>query len=262
MKIIEVCNTCSHQHELDFDRIVGPGAAFSEWLVKHPGHDIEFRSPGRSPKPWSPWGMMSRHNRIIRNRHLLERAGQRRIKAGGRHWLDYLHNADVKTAYGASTGVTITLASLAASSTLLAGRESTAIDNGASNKYLDYLLAGHFKTAASNAQVGTIAVAVVAAEDDTPTWQDVFDGTDSVETVSLQNVYDQICKIAANITTTATNALVWPFGLTSVAGLFGGNVPDQFDLFISHNAETSTNAWSATEGDHAVRYTPVYLTVI
>jgi hypothetical protein len=78
----------------------------------------------------------------------------------------------------------------------------------------------------------------------------------------LQNVYDQICKVGASITTTGTNALVWPFGMFSVAGLYGGNIPDQFTFFVSHNAETSTNAWSATEGDHAIKYTPVYLTVI
>ncbi len=177
-------------------------------------------------------------------------------------WMEYLANADVKTAYGASAAPTMTLASLAASSTLLAGRESSAIDNGAANKYLDYLVAGHFKTAASNAAVGAINVTVVAAEDDTPTWQNVFDGTDSTETVSLQSVYDQICKVLASITTTATDALTWPFGLTSVAGLYGGNVPDQFVFFVSHSAETSTNAWSATEGDHSIKYTPVYLTVI
>lgn len=262
MKIIEICNTCGEQHPLTFNELVGPGAAFSDWLVKHPGHDIEFRSPNRSPKPRSPWGMMSRHNRIIRNRHYLELAGQRRIRASGHHFLDYLHNADVKTAYGASVAPTLTLASLAASSTLLAGRESTAVDNGASNKYLEYLVAGHFKTAASNAQVGSINVAIVAAEDDSPTWQDVFDGTDSTETVSLQSVYDQVCKVLASITTTASNALTWPFGMTSVAGQYGGNIPDQFVFFVSHNAETSTNAWSATEGDHAVKMTPVYLTVI
>jgi len=235
MKILCLCHTCALRHTIDFDKAVGPGVGFSDWLVKHPpGHHTEFLSPQRS----------------------------RRDKHAKHNWMSYLHNANVNTAYGASAAPTLTLASLAASSTLLAGRESTAVDNGASNKYLDVLVAGHFKTAASNAQAGTINVAVVAAEDDTPTWQDVFDGTDSAETVSLQNVYDQICKVGASIATTASNSLTWPFGAFSVAGLFGGNVPDQFVFFVSHNAETSTNAWSATEGDHAVKMTPVYLTVI
>ena len=176
-------------------------------------------------------------------------------------WEAFLSNADIKAAYAASAAYTMTLASLAASSTLLAGRESTALSN-ASNKYLDLLVAGFFKTAASNAQVGSINVAVVGSLDDTPTWPDVFDGTDSAETVSLQNVYDQVCKIVAQITTTATNALVWPFGPIAIAGLFGGALPVQHVLFVSQSAETSTNAWDATEGSHSVKNTPVYATVI
>jgi len=251
------------RHEMDFDRDVGPGSGFSDWIIKHPpGHFTAFKWPERTARlSYRRTAALSRLEReyFHRSRWLREVP---RIRAYGKNWLDYLENADVKTAYGASAAPTMTLASLAASSTLLAGRESSAIDNGASNKYLDYLVAGHFKTAASNAQVGQIIVAVVAAEDDTPTWQDVFDGTDSTETVSLQNVYDQICKPLASIATTASNSLTWPFGLASVAALFGGNVPDQFVFFVSHNAETSTNAWSATEGDHAMKYTPVYLTVI
>lgn len=233
MKIVCLCHTCARQHTMDFDPIVGPGAGFGDWLNKHgPGHMTDFVFPQRS----------------------------RKDLAVDHSWMDYLHNADVKTAYGSSAAVTITLASLAASSTLLAGRESTLVDN-TTNKYLDYMLAGHFKTAASNAQVGAINVAVVEPEDDTPTWPDVFDGTDSTETVSLQNVYDQVCRVAASITTTASNALVWPFAPTSVANLFGGNCPFKFVVFVSHNAETSTNGWSSTEGDHAVKVTPVYLTV-
>jgi len=260
IKIICLCHTCGLQHTLEFDRVVGPGTGFSDWIVKHPGHDTEFHFPGRSLKTENRRTFAL--SRVERQAFARRRIEPPRVRAYGKEWMDYLHNADVKTAYGASAAPTMTLASLAASSTLLAGRESSAIDNGASNKFLEYLVAGHFKTAASNAQVGSINVAVVAAEDDTPTWQDVFDGTDSTETVSLQNVYDQICKLLASIATTASNSLTWPFGLTSVAGLFGGNVPDQFVFFVSHNAETSTNAWSATEGDHAIKYTPVFLTVI
>jgi hypothetical protein len=104
----------------------------------------------------------------------------------------------------------------------------------------------------------------VACEGDgagTPVWQDVFDGTDSTETVSLAGVYDQIVKPLANIATVATNSLTWPFS-GSVAGLYDGDCPLAFVVFVSHNAETSTNAWSATEGDHSVQATGQYLTVI
>lgn len=233
MQLYAICDDCRHQHLIDFDPVVGPGSAFSDWLTKHPKHRVDFKFPRRSYK-----GPEVDHP-----------------------WMNYLHNANVKTAYAASAAYTITLASLAASSTLLAGREGTALSN-ASNLYLDILISGYFKTAASNAAAGSINVAVVGSLDDTPNWPDVFDGTDSTETVSLQGVYDQVCKIAAQIATTATNALVWPFGPVAIAGLFGGVLPVQHVPFISHNAETSTNAWDATEGSHSLKNTPVYATVI
>lgn len=240
MKIICLCHTCAKMHAMDFDPLVGPGAGFSDWLTKHPeGHFTEFEFPRRSGKD-----------------HAVDHP-----------WMDYMHNADVKTAYAATQQVTITLTSLAASSTLLAGRESNSVDNSV-NKYLEYMAAGFFKTAASNAQIGSINVAVVGALQDGSlvgtgalTWPDVFDGTDSVETVSLQNVYDQVCKIATQITTTATNALVWPFGPTGLSGLFGGVMPNKFVFFVSQSAETSTNSWSATATDHQIYVTPAYATV-
>jgi len=262
LKVTCICDTCGIQHDTpDFDRVAGPGSAFTDWLMKHPAGDHQNRFLWRERTLKLAARRYQPLTRIERQHFARRQMKPPEIRPYGKNWLDYLHNADVKTARGASASVSITKASLAASSTLLAGRESDAVTD-ATNKYLDYMLAGHFKGASSNAQAGSINVAVVGAEDDTPTWQDVFDGSDSTETVSLQNVYDQICKVVATITTTATNSLVWPFGVNSVAAMFGGNIPIQFVLFISHNIETSTNAWSATEGDHAVRYTPVYLTVI
>lgn len=236
MKIDALCWTCAHRHAIDFDPIVGPGAAFSDWTVKHPpeqGHDIDFVWPQRSQK-----------------------ARQSRGSYAG-----LLHNANIKVAYAATTTPTLTLASLAASSTLLAGRESTAISN-ASNLYLDYHIAGNFKTAASNHQVGKIQVALVGARDDTPTWPDVFDGTDSTETVSQAEIYNSVCKLAAVMATIASASITYSFGPSSVAARFGGFLPVQFVIFVSHSSETSTNAWSATEGDHAVRLTGLYATSI
>lgn len=235
MKVVALCHTCRHRHLIDFDPHRGPGAAFGDWITRHPGpaHDVDFLWPERTPKsdPSLPG-----------------------------HWPGYLPNADVKLAYGASAAVTITLASLAASSTLLAGRESTAVDNGASNKYLDELLAGHFRGGAANLQAGAIRVAVVGNEDDTPTWPDVFDGTDSAETVTVQAMYDSVCRLLAVISTDATQR-TWPFGPRSVASCFDGVLPDQWLVFVSHNAHTSTNVWSATESDHAVKRTPIFATV-
>lgn len=255
MKVVQVCDTCRHSHVLDFDPLIGAGAAFSDWLNKHPFHEIRLLRPDRSPKLFRARPLWPKQTRSA-----LSAPWDDEVKAYKAGWLDYLDNADVKVAYAASAAVTITLASLAASSTLLAGRESTAVDNGASNKYLDELLAGFLRTGAANLQAGTIQVAVVGNIDDTPTWPDVFDGTDSVETVSVQAMYDQVCRVISSIATDTTQR-IWPFGPTSVASMFGGVMPDQYVVFVSHNAHTSTNVWSATESDHGIKRTPVYATV-
>lgn len=234
------CGQCRHRHRYEFEPVHGFRRVLTEWYTKHAGHaEVEFRSPRRSQK--------------IEYQH-----GGRRGGRIGR----FLDNANVKVAYGASASVTITLASLAASSSLLAGREATAIDNGASNKYLDTLTSGYFKSAASNNQAGSILVCAVAARDDTPNWPDVFDGTDSVETVSKQGVFDQVCKIMAAITADNTASQTWVFGLESVAQRFGGWLPDQYAYFVTHNIQTSTNGWSSTESDHDIMETPVYATAV
>lgn len=237
MKYVALCHTCARKHIIDFDPKNGPGNAFSDWIVKHPGpeHITEFRYPRRR---------------------------QQDGKSIPSHkWEGYLHNADVKAAYAASASPTLTLASLAASSSLLAGRESTAVDNGASNKYLDYLAAGNYRAGASNNQAGTIYTCIVSARDDTPTWPDVFDGTDSAETVTDAGTFNSICNILSAISADATASQTWYWGLRSIAALFGGFLPDQFVYFVTHNIQTSTNVWSATEGDHSVKHTGVYATV-
>src|SRR5258708_23131593 len=96
--------------------------------------------------------------------------------------------------YVASSALTITLASLASSSTWLAGRESTAVDNS-SAKHLDYLLAGNVRVG-TTPTVGEIRVYVVAMIDDT-VWPDVFDGTDSAETVTSAGAGSGFLKLAA-----------------------------------------------------------------
>jgi hypothetical protein len=240
VKYVALCHTCGHRHDIEFDHTKGPPPphAFSDWYTKHPHpHATEFRFPRR------------------RQRDMRARLPDRS------RWQDYLHNADVKTAYAASAAATITLASLAASSSLLGGRESTAIDNGASVKYLDYLAAGNYRAAASNNQAGSIYTCVVGARDDTPSWPDVFDGTDSAETVTDAGTFNSICKIISIVSADNTASQTWYWGPVSVAEWFGGWVPDQFVYFVTHNIQTTTNVWSATEGDHSLKHTPVYAVV-
>lgn len=165
--------------------------------------------------------------------------------------------SDVKIEYGTSSALTITLASLASSSTLVAGRESTAIDN-TTNKYLDYLLSGKITVGTSPTTAKEIRVYVAALMEDS-TWPDVFDGTDSDETITNAQIRDSACKLAAVIGTVATSDVSYPFAPVSVSSLFGGSLPKKFVVFVTHNTGVNLNA---TGGNHAIYVTPVYETVV
>ncbi len=232
MRIKALCHTCRHHHTIDFDPQIGPGAAFSDWCVKHPGPicDVDFLWPERSGKVVMP-------------------------EDG---WLGYLANANVNVAYAASAAYTITLASLASSSTLVAGQESTALSN-ASNKYLDLHVAGKITPGTSPTVSKTIELWAIGALDDTPTWPDVFDGTDSAETVTTRNLlngYGKPCWSALTSATSDEGNAIAPF---SMAQQFGGTLPIQHVLFVTHNTAQNLNA---TGGNHYIKYTPLTATVV
>jgi hypothetical protein len=163
-----------------------------------------------------------------------------------------------KIAYASSANLTFTsLASLAASSTWVGGAESAAVDN-TTNLYVDYLLSGAFTAGASNTQVGTILVYVIGMRDDS-TWPDVFDGTDSAETVTSANVLANFGKLAASMAADSSANRIYDFGPVSVASLFGGTMPHKFVVFVTHNIQTSTNTWAATGNQVTIK--GVYYTV-
>jgi hypothetical protein len=272
VKIIGYCHSCNHRHPIDLDP-ANPGRDAQlvvDWYAKHNGHQgVGLCWPGRTQKPsWvtrlKSWWEFRRfrpraalapgHYAAIKKFPLLACVGEAPPAL-----VSMLPNADVKLAYGATATPTFTLASLAASSSLLGGRESTAIDNGASVKYLDYLVSAQYRSDSSNNQAGSIYTCVVSCFDDTPTWPDVFDGTDSAETVSKQGVFNSICRFLSVIAADATASQNWSVTGASVAGCFGGIIPDQFVYFVTHNIQTSTNGWSASS--NVFQHTPVYSTV-
>lgn len=165
--------------------------------------------------------------------------------------------ADIKIEYAASSAVTISPASLATSSTWLAGRESTLIDN-TSNKYLDYLLAGKITVGTTPTINTEIRIYVVAILNDTPTWPDGFTGSDAAKTITSVGVRDGFAKLAAVMAVDATTSnREYPFGPVSVASLFGGVVPKKFLVFVAHNTGVNLNS---TGSNHVIDVTPVYQT--
>lgn len=164
--------------------------------------------------------------------------------------------ADVKLSLPASSDLTVTLASLATSSTLVAGRESTAVDNG-TNLYLDYLLGGKITTGTSPT-AGEIRVYVYGSVNDTPTFPDVLDGTDSAETMTTTDIRDSSLILAAVMATDTTSDQTYWFSATSVAALFGGSIPDQWGVWVTHDTAVNLNS---TGSNHALSIQPVFETV-
>ena len=165
--------------------------------------------------------------------------------------------ASIKKAYGSATDLTITLASLATDSNLLTGRESTAVDN-TSNLYMDYILSGFITTGTSPTADTEIRIYLYYSIDDTPTYPDVFDGTDSAETVSNVYIRDTGLIPVHSIFVGSTSDVTYPIPAIGLAQFFGGEIPKYFGVFITH--ETGVNL-NATSGNHQITVTPVYETV-
>lgn len=162
---------------------------------------------------------------------------------------------DVKLAYGSSSNLTVTnLNGLAASSTHVAGWESDAIDN-TTNLYEDYRITAKITVESASVTAGEIRIYLVAPLDDS-TWPDVFDGTESAETVTDTEVRDAVCKLGAVTVNDTTASRVYYLEVPSVAAVFGGNLPKKFVIFITQatgtTLETSGNQVTVVGSYHNI----------
>lgn len=162
--------------------------------------------------------------------------------------------ATVTVSYAAPASITISPENVASSSTWVAGVESDAISN-ATNLYVDALVSG-FWTCGTTPTSGTaVNVYVYAQHDDTPTYQDVFDGTSSAETVTSASILAGATRLLGSIVIdSATSNRAYYLAPTSVASLFGGQLPKRWGLFIAHNSGVNSNS---TSGNHGWKYTGV-----
>lgn len=160
--------------------------------------------------------------------------------------------ASVKIAYGTSTAIVITLASLASSAT--AGRTCTAVDNS-SNLFDDALVTLAFKTSSSAlANDKTVYVYVYGSEDGT-----VFNassaegvGTDGASTPdSPTNMKGPIAVSCPAVSTTYRTVF-------SVAGFFAGRMPKKWGFVVRN---FTGQALDSTGGNHQATYTGITYTV-
>lgn len=217
----------------------------------HCGHEhLIPKQEQISEQPWLDWQWKHRGHEVFLIPHKLRSAlGERQALR---------HNADAKIAYAADAAYTITLTGLATSSTLVAGRESTSVSN-ASNKYLDELVSGLITVGTSPTASTYIEVHAVACIEDTPIWPDVFDGTDSAETVTSAGIKAAICRpVAVMLCDSTTSDRGYPFAPLGLRQLFGDGLPTAHVIFVTHSTAVNLNA---TAANHAIYHLPVYATV-
>lgn len=164
--------------------------------------------------------------------------------------------AQAKTNFASPSDISITLASLGSDTNLLAGQESSAVDNTV-NGYRDYWVSGKVTTGTSPTASRSIEIWAIGSVDGT-LWPDVFDGTNSAETISLSSVKASVCRFVANMATTSTSDEDYHFGPVLMSSVFGGDIPAKFVLFVTHNTGVNLNA---TSGNHQIRLQPVYDTI-
>lgn len=227
MNIIAICHDCRKRHTYSadghalYDRL-------GEWRQKHP--------PGRCSVDYIP--DLGGHEIIDRVHH------------------KYGHNADLKLAYASAADYIITLASLASSATYVAGRESTAVSN-ITNLYLDYLVGGKITTGTTPTDAMSIRIYLYGSFDDVPTYPDVLDGIDSDETITDTELLGVAIPLFAESSTDTTSDQGYFFGAKGIASHFGGAVPKNHGLFVSHNTGANLNA---TGGNHQLTHTGVFMT--
>lgn len=243
IRLVSRCYSCRKKR----DKPVDPANWLSEvmqWERKHPaalGHITEFSTPQRI----IPVGF---------DDSAFEKTGK------APWWLEdnrWSHNANIKLALAASAAYTITLASLATSSTWLTGRESDSVSN-ASNLYLEYGIGGKITTGTTPTIDTEIRIYVVGSTNDTPSWPDVFDGTDSAETVTNAELLAAMA-LFASLTSSATSNIAVPIPFGGISYLFNGVLPTAHVLYVAHATAVNLNS---TGGNHVISGTGAYATAV
>lgn len=142
---------------------------------------------------------------------------------------------------------TITVAGLATSSTLVAGRQSTAVTN--SGDYLGCAVSGRI-TVGTSPTGGQIEVWVGAPINGTPTYPTSFGASDAAVTVASANFRDAAIRRGAVIYCDTTSDRPYDIAQFNIADLFGF-VPEIHFIWVTHSTGVNLNA---TGGNHELNY--------
>lgn len=151
--------------------------------------------------------------------------------------------------YGTKVTMTMTLASLASDTNLVAGRESTAVDNKDTDDAIDALVGGIVTTGTSPTASRQIEVWAYGSYDDTN-----FSGSATGSDANLTPGEKTLMRLLTVIPTVNTSDKAYKWGPFSIAKAFDGVVPVQWGIYIVHNTGVNLNS---TAGNHEVEYYPV-----
>lgn len=151
--------------------------------------------------------------------------------------------------YGTPTAMTITIVGLASDTNLVAGRESTALDNSATLDAIDVMVGGKFTTGTTPTTGRQIEVWAYGCYDGTE-----FSGSATGSDANLTPDEKTNMRLLTIIPTVATSDKAYKWGPFSIAQAFGGSMPVKFGVFVVHNTGVNPNG---TGGNHEVVYTTV-----
>lgn len=158
---------------------------------------------------------------------------------------------DIKLKYPASnadtSAFTITLTGLATSSTLVAGRESTAIAN-TSNLDIDWLISGKTMvgTSPTGGRIEVWGYGPISVASGTPAYG-LVTGTDAAATFASRNQVIGAVRLLWSQPSDTTSDRAYFMPPTSVRQAFG-NIPPWVGIFLTHNTGVNLNA---TASNHA-----------
>lgn len=148
--------------------------------------------------------------------------------------------------YGTSTALTHTAASLATSSTLLVGRETSSIDNATSVKALWYKVSVRVTTGTTPTAARQIEVWLADSEDGTN-----YDGNQTGSDAAITHTAESKASLKYGYIqpTNATSNVTYKFSFDVL--ILPGR---KMNLFMTHNTGVNLNS---TGGNHAITYTAV-----
>lgn len=154
-----------------------------------------------------------------------------------------------KITYGTPTALTMTLASLASDTNLIAGRQSAVVDNTATLAR-DYMVGGKVTTGTSPTASRQIEVWAFGSYDGTT----FSAGTGAGDANFSPTGEKGLMRLLQIIPTDNTSDHAYEFGPFGIARAFDGIVPHKWGIFIVHNTGQNLNA---TGGNHEVKYTAI-----